>query len=272
MFLVLSTFFLCFCLGIYAIFIEPFRVKITQYDLKSNQWQNDTALNVAVIADPHMIWPWMSLKHMQRIVEKTNAIKPDLILLLGDYVATHPFGLQISPSKAVEVFENFKAGCGVYAVLGNHDWHPDVGWPSAFSASQIPILRNQAISLQCHNQSFWIAGLEDLWWQKASIKETKLQITNNDPVILMMHNPDSFPDVPKDIMLTISGHTHGGQIRLPWIGALPFVIPSKYGLRYAYGHIQEDGKNLVVSGGLGNSGIPARFLRTPEIVLIHVTK
>ena len=96
---------------------------------------------------------------------------------------------------------------------------------------------------------------------------TLAKITDDAPVILMAHEPDIFPEVPSRVALTIAGHTHGGQIRI--FGMTP-VVPSKYGSRYAYGHIVEDNRHLVVSAGLGVSGIPLRFGSPPEIVVIEL--
>ncbi len=93
------------------------------------------------------------------------------------------------------------------------------------------------------------------------------QITDDAPVVLMAHEPDIFPEVPARVALTVAGHTHGGQVRLA--GYAPYV-PSKYGRRYVYGHIVEEGRNLVVSGGLGCSGVPLRFGSPPEIVLVEI--
>ena len=90
-------------------------------------------------------------------------------------------------------------------------------------------------------------------------------MTDDAPVILMAHEPDIFAEVPNRVALTVSGHTHGGQVRLA--GFTP-IVPSKFGSRYAYGHIVEDGRHLVVSGGLGLSGLPIRFGSPPEVVLV----
>lgn len=103
-------------------------------------------------------------------------------------------------------------------------------------------------------------GLDDL-------DGTLMQVTDEAPVILMAHEPDVFPKVPSRVALTLSGHTHGGQIR--FLGRSP-VVPSRYGNRYAYGHVVEDGRNLIISGGLGCSIAPVRFGVPPEIVVVDL--
>jgi hypothetical protein len=258
-------------LGIYASCIEPFRLKIVTWPVDSPKWPSPHDLRIAIITDPHVIWPWMTPSHLAGIVERANQLRPDIIVLLGDYAGTHPFGLQIAPERGLAPFKKLAAPCGVFAVLGNHDLHGSEGWPPALVKTGIPVLQNQAAALTCHGQRIWMAGLEDLYWQKADIEKTLAQVTDQNPVLMMMHEPDSFPDIPKRVLLSLAGHTHGGQIRLPFWGPVAGVVPSIYGNRYVYGHIVEDGKDLLVSSGLGMSGWPLRFLTVPEIALVIIS-
>jgi uncharacterized protein len=255
-------------LGCYASLVEPRLLKVSEWSVTTEKWTNPKSLKIALITDTHAIWPWMTEKHLERIVEKANQLKPDVILLLGDYVGTHPFGLQLKPEDGVAPFKNLTAPCGVFAVLGNHDIHDSVGWPQALQSTGIPVLQNDAVSLNCEGSRFWVAGLEEIWWQESDIGKTLSQVTDNHPVIMAMHNPDSFPSIPPSVALSVAGHTHGGQIRFPFIGSVAAVIPSQYGERYVYGHIVENGKDLVVSSGLGMTGLPLRFMTRPEIALI----
>ena len=103
-------------------------------------------------------------------------------------------------------------------------------------------------------------GLDDL-------DGTLAQVSDDAPVVLLAHEPDIFPRVPRRVSLTLSGHTHGGQVR--FFGYAP-VVPSRYGNRYAYGHVVEDGRNIIVSGGLGCSIMPVRFGVPPEIVVVDL--
>ena len=97
---------------------------------------------------------------------------------------------------------------------------------------------------------------------------TLAQIIGNDPAILLAHEPDIFPKVPARISLTLCGHTHGGQVNLPFIGRP--IVPSRFGQRYAYGHVIENDRHLIVSAGLGCSILPARFRVPPEIVVVEL--
>lgn len=245
--------------------------RIQQWRVATGKWIADKPLRIALISDTHAIWPWMTPRHLQGIVAQTNALNPDVILMLGDYVATHPFGLQLSADECLKPFKKLTAPCGVYAVLGNHDFdRPDHGWPQALRDTGIPVLENRAHHVDGPGYKFWIAGLEDLWKQKPDVHGTLSQVTTDDPVVVMMHNPDSFPDIPDHVALSVAGHTHGGQVRFPFYGAVPAVIPSRYGKRYVYGHVREEGKDMVVTSGLGMTGLPVRFMMPPEIALITV--
>ncbi|MBX9925034.1 MAG: metallophosphoesterase, partial [Hyphomicrobiaceae bacterium] len=182
----------------------------------------------------------------------------------------------------------------VHAVLGNHDWWQDVSVQlkrsgpvpagTALKRAGIPVYENSAVRLVKDGRPFWLAGLGDQWayWPRGELRPpyglhryegvhdlagTLAQVTDNAPVILLAHEPDIFPEVPDRVAVTLSGHTHGGQVTLA--GYAP-IVPSRYGRRYVYGHIVEGGRNLVVSGGLGCSGLPVRFGRPPEIVLVEL--
>lgn len=267
----LIIFVLGFPFGFYASFIEPFTLKTSVWSVSTKKWPYQHALRIVLLTDVHMISPWMTSHHLETIVEETNKLHPDLVLLLGDYVGTHPFGFQLKPEVGLAPLKSLSASCGVYAVLGNHDLHGSNGWPEALIKTGIPVLQNRAVPVNCRNNKFWIAGLEELWWQHTDIVKTLAQITDSNPVIMMMHNPDSFPNIPQSVALSVAGHTHGGQVKMPFYGSVAAVIPSKYGTRYVYGHVVEEGKHLVVSSGLGMTALPIRFLTPPEISIVTLT-
>lgn len=257
---------------LYATLIEPFRLVVNEYSVKTSRWDSDKPLKIIVLTDIHSIYPWMTPARIQQIVEKTNSLNPDVVLLLGDFVGDIKFGRQVIPDDGVAPLKNLQAKCGTFGVLGNHDFFGPTGWPQALQKANMNILRNDATKVDCDGQSFWIAGLDELWWGHQDIQKTMDKITNTSPVIMMMHNPDSFPSISDRVALNVAGHTHGGQLRFPLIGAIPAVIPSKYGARYDRGHIHENGKDLVVSSGLGMTGIPLRLMCPPEIAVITLSR
>lgn len=283
--------------GGYAL-AEPWGLAVTRYAIMPPDWPAGLSLRVAVLADLHICEPWMSLARVQGIVEHTNAMRPDAVLLLGDYRAGHGlrrFSNLVPDAHWAGALARLQAPLGVHAVLGNHDWWDDVHVQErrrgpttagqALQAAGIPVYENTAVRLANHGHPFWIAGLGDQWafygrdmamrrgvrrFGYAGVDDlgaTLAAITDDAPVILMAHEPDIFPTVPARVAVTVSGHTHGGQVRM--FGYAPF-IPSAYGRRFAYGHIIEDGRHLVVSGGLGCSGAPVRFAMPPEIVMLEI--
>jgi predicted MPP superfamily phosphohydrolase len=157
-----------------------------------------------------------------------------------------------------------KAKLGVFSVLGNHDWYfGGYELRTQLEAAGITVLENNARSIETKGRRVWIAGLADAWERVPNMMATLLPIPESEPVILMTHNPDLFPYVPANVNLTVAGHTHGGQVSLPFIG--PLVVPSQYKARYAKGLIVEKGRNLFVTSGIGTSVFPVRFGVPPEI-------
>ncbi|WP_136658806.1 metallophosphoesterase [Nitratireductor sp. XY-223] len=274
-------------MGSYAFGFEPrFRLIETRYRIRTPRLDalNDESgrpLRIAVLADFHACEPWMPLTRIAYIVRRTNALQPDLIVLLGDFVAgLKRFRSAIVPMASwAAALAELNAPLGTFAVLGNHDWWVDA--PAAtghLTSVGIPVLENTATMIERpEGGRFWLAGLGD---QLAipigggrfrgvdDLAGTMAQIGDQDSaVVLLAHEPDIFPEVQPRVDLTLSGHTHGGQVRLPFVGAP--VVPSRYGQRYAQGHIVEDGRQLVVSAGLGCSMLPVRFGVPPEIVIIE---
>lgn len=286
-------------LGGYAL-AEPFRLNVTRYAPKLPGWPAGLKLRLAIIADLHAVDPWMSAGRIRHLVETTNDLAPDAILLLGDYVVGYRLGRYGKPVPHIEwasALAKLKAPLGVHAVLGNHDWWDDEdlqrkrgrSTPAgrALAAVGIPVYENHAVRLEKDGRPFWIAGLGDQWayWPRPEdyqrfvkrgkrdyegvddLPATLAKVTDDAPLILMAHEPDIFPEVPRRVSLTLSGHTHGGQVR--FAGFAP-IVPSKFGRRYVYGHVVEDNRHLIVSGGLGMSGLPLRFGSVPEIVVVEL--
>jgi uncharacterized protein len=264
--------------AVYAAAIEPKRLVTTSYRLTPPGW-NAGRLSVAAIADLHAGGPNMTVEHIRRVVDATNALRPDLVVLLGDYVANHRFVTEhVRPDVWAGEFARLAAPLGVWAILGNHDWRHDIGAVRrAFDNVDIPCLENRAVLLGEGDDRFWIAGLGDQsahrvgrgkFRREDDLPGTLGQVTTDHPVILLAHEPDIFVHVPPRVSLTLAGHTHGGQIRIPLLW--PSFVPSRYGARFAYGHIVETGRHMIVSGGLGTSIVPLRLGIPPEIVHIGI--
>lgn len=262
-----------------GIWIEPaWRLLVTEYRIRPPRWPAGLKMRVALLADLHAGAPHMPIERVAAIVSRTNALQPDLILLLGDYRADFPYVTRrIDPAESVPHLARLQAPLGCYGILGNHDyWHGVGDFRAAFAAAGVPLLENAVAAIPTPAGPVYLAGTMSMIgillgpWRYAGLDDlpgTLAKVPDGAPVILAAHEPDLFPYVPDRVSLTVSGHTHGGQVRL--LGYSPHV-PSHYGNRYAYGHVVENGRNLVVSGGLGMSVFPVRLGVPPEIVLVTV--
>ncbi|PDT12223.1 metallophosphoesterase [Rhizobium sp. M1] len=279
-------------LGGYAFAYEPLvRLGIARYRLTPPGWTPGLKLRVVALADIHACEPWMSESRITAICHRANELEGDVTVLLGDYASGMNMVTQyVHSSRWSKALATLRAPLGVHAIMGNHDWWEDrtaqknggmeTFGHRAFADVGIPVYGNRAVRLEKDGRGFWLAGLEDQLallpgrkWGRTrmlgldDLDGTMAQVADDAPVILLAHEPDIFPRVPERVSLTLSGHTHGGQIR--FLGRSP-IVPSRYGNRYAYGHIVEDGRNIIVSGGLGCSIAPVRFGVPPEIVVIDL--
>jgi predicted MPP superfamily phosphohydrolase len=256
-----------------------FDLRITQYWPNPQAWPQTHKLTATVIADLHAAGPNMGLSRVRDVVDAANALRSDIVLLLGDYFANHRFVTERVPHPvwAAEL-ARLRSRLGTFAILGNHDWWYDIeGVRRALGAVNIPVLENDALLLGESGERFWLAGIGDTIAYRLGhgrfrgvddLPGTLAKIASDDPVVLMVHEPDIFTQVPERVALTLAGHTHGGQIRVPVVW--PAFVPSQYGERFAYGHIVENGRHMIVSGGLGTSIVPARMGVPPEIVRVRL--
>jgi predicted MPP superfamily phosphohydrolase len=134
----------------------------------------------------------------------------------------------------------------------------------ALRTGGIEVLENRVVE----TGGLYVAGLADLRDRRPDLPGALAGVPAGAPVVLLAHDPDVFPYVPDRVALTLSGHTHGGQIAIPVLRRA--VIPSRYGERYARGHVIEDGRHLYVTSGLGTSGLPLRLLAPPEVVVLEL--
>ena len=250
---------------------------ITGYRISPPAWPKGQRLTITVIADLHAGGPNMGRVRVRQVVDAANELRSDLTVVLGDFFATHRFITERVPHPvwAAEL-SALDAPLGVYSILGNHDWWNDItAVRHALDKVRLPVMQNDAVLLGAPGQRFWLAGLGDQIAHRLGANNFKgvddlpgtlARIQTDEPVILLAHEPDIFTEVPARVALTIAGHTHGGQIRLPY--APPLWVPSAFGSRFAYGHIVETDRHLIVSGGLGCSGVPLRLGVPPEIVRI----
>jgi len=273
--------------------VAPFvEERVVQYRLPSPHFP-DAPLRVAALSDIHAGSPFVPLARVARCVDCVLAQNADLILLPGDFFTEKKGFMRPLPLNPVMAeLARLKAPLGVFAVLGNHDWTDDpaaqarregpVQIAEALRAVGIDVLQNEARPLTHADVDFDLAGLDS---QRAFLKsarsagqscgaddleETLRTASSERFCLLMAHEPDIFPVAARHVNapdLTVSGHTHAGQIQ---IFGRPLVVPSRYGTRYAHGLITDQDRHLIVSAGIGCSGLPLRFGAMPEIVVIEI--
>jgi uncharacterized protein len=206
------------------------------------------------------------LEDVERAVKMANHLKPDLIALTGDYVTFSP--TYIWP--VAQVLGRLQARLGVFAVLGNHDFQVDADEVArALEAHQIHMLRNSHFALHSGHSRLWLVGVDDLWWDADDLEAGMRHIPARDPKILLCHNPVGVRMAAEHhIDLVLSGHTHGGQVRLPVVGAL--YTRSKLGKRFIAGWNRLDGTQIYVSRGIGKVLLPVRVGCPPEIACLNL--
>ena len=261
---ILFSIFLILGLSYYCLFIEPENIKITNYTIPDDRL---SGLKIVFASDFH-IKPRHE-KQLEKVVNLINSQEADIVLSAGDFVNGHTKKSTMSPSDIAKSLGNVKSKYGFYATLGNHDgWYDSKIVAKELRTNGIKVLENDNEKIKINNKEIYIAGLEDAMTGDPNIY-LALEKTKS-PVIMLTHTPDMFPKVPYEVNLTLAGHTHGGQIRLPIIG--PLFTASNYHDKYAKGLIEEDGRKMIVTTGVGTSILPIRFNCPPEIVVIKFTK
>jgi uncharacterized protein len=252
---------------LYALVIEPLRLVVRETTIPLPAWPTELRdLRVTVFSDLHVGPPHITLSRLRSIVAQANGTAADLILLPGDFVET-PLGWRMAEPEAIMAeLQRLRARIGVFAVLGNHDWwQAPTRMRQALEQAGIRVLENQACKIEHRGRPLWLAGFADEWAGRPKIEETLQQITDGALALAFTHNPALFPRVPARVALLIAGHTHGGQIWLPFIGR-----PVLRNEPYPFGHFVEGGRHLFVRPGIGTSIFPVRFGVPPEISVLTI--
>lgn len=221
-----------------------------------------------LISDIHVGGPDMPPERLARIVERANALRPDLVLLAGDFISDKRTGTRDYPyPAAVAPLAGLRARLGAVAVLGNHDHWKDAGEArAALRAIGVRVLDNDAAAVG----PLALGGLDDAFTDHADLARTLARMDRLPGAkLLLSHSPDPFARLPDRVGLMLAGHTHCGQIAPPLIG--PLSTQSRYGRRYACGIVREGGRTLIVSAGLGTSIVPLRVGAPPDMWLIRLS-
>lgn len=206
------------------------------------------------------------LEDVERAVRMTNHLQPDIVALTGDYVTFSPSYIW----PVARVLGKLRARKGIFAVLGNHDFQVDPDeMTRALEAQEIRVLRNSHAALHSGHAKLWFVGVDDLWWAADDLEAGIRHIPARDPKVLLCHNPVGVRMAAEHhIDLVLSGHTHGGQVRLPVVGA--FYARSKLGKRFIEGWNRLDGTQIYVSRGIGKVLLPIRVGCPPEIACLNL--
>ncbi|MCQ0969067.1 metallophosphoesterase (plasmid) [Paracoccus sp. TK19116] len=277
--------------GAYSLWWEPaMMMNVARYRVGLEEWRGRKPMRLVIISDLHAGWPHISLNRVSRIVDRANALKPDVAILLGDYSAAHPFTWgHTGKREIIQRLKAFTAPHGTYSVIGNHDWwqdakaqlsrHGPVEAERELRVVGIPVLNNRSVRIGDEKTGFWLAGVDE---QRPfdegpdgegmdDLEAALNEVTDDAPIVLLAHEPDLFDHLGKAsrrVSLTISGHTHGGQIRVR--GSAPLIMASD-NEKWSHGRYDdEDGRALIVSAGIGCSVLPMRLGVPPELTVIEL--
>jgi predicted MPP superfamily phosphohydrolase len=216
---------------------------------------------IAQISDIHLGQPHSDV-NLQWSIQQLSRYKPDLIVLTGDLVNDRPALTRLS-----NYLRRMHAPCGVYAIAGNHDYTEEVDdVRHALEFVGIPLLQNQGLLIHHNGVPFWLAGVDDVWHGQMDIASAVKSAPPDVPIILLAHSPDAILEACQypAIVLQLSGHVHGGHVRLPALG--PLAMP-RFGRHYTHGTHRVGATHLHVSIGL--SGRPFRIGNTPELTILR---
>ena len=224
-------------------------------------------MRLLLMSDVHVGGPDMPPARVARIVAQINRLSPDIVLIAGDLVTDKRLATRYySHDEAVAPLAELRPRLVTIAVLGNHDhWRDSAAARRALARAGIRVLDNQAMQAG----PLAVGGLDDDFTGRADLPATLAAVRRlKGPRLILSHSPDPFADLGPDVFLMLAGHTHCGQVAPPLIG--PLSTMSRYGRRYACGVVREGGRTLVVTAGLGTSGIPLRLGAVPDLWLVEV--
>ncbi|HKR59541.1 MAG TPA: metallophosphoesterase [Pyrinomonadaceae bacterium] len=252
----------------YSRFIEPYYYRIAEQDVfirdLPEAFEN---FRITQITDVHHS-RIVGLDEVQRVVKLAQATNPDLIALTGDYTTTYRHFIE----PCAESLGALKAPEGVWAVLGNHDHYTDNELTTrALERNHIAVLNNANTKLTRRSEKLQLAGIDDWSWAKTDWKRAFYGLDQNQPAVLLSHQPGVLEVAEtQNVSLILSGHTHGGQVTFPFIGA-PARLATK-DLKYAHGLFRRSQTQLYVSSGTGVIGLPVRLGIRPEIAVLRLRR
>lgn len=245
-----------------SLLLEPNRPGVVRKEIALRRWPARLdGFTIALLSDFHYD-PYFSAHPIKTAVGMVNDLRPDLVALTGDFVTVPWFGDATSEvhnaEPCAQVLKKLLAPHGVWAVMGNHDAFSDPDRvTSALEAEKIPVLSNQSVAIEKDGARFWFSGVDDVLNGSADLDATLHKVPADEAVVLMAHEPDYADRVAKHpVDLQLSGHSHGGQVKVPFIR--PLYLP-ELAEKYVWGLYKIGGLTLYTNPGIGTVGIPVRF-------------
>jgi uncharacterized protein len=258
-----------------ALLLAPNRPRIVRQEVFLPRWpERLNGFTVAVLSDFHYD-PYFSIHPLHAAIAMVNRLHPDLIALTGDFVSVPMVGDETKAAFAAEpcarLLRQMTAPHGLWAVMGNHDDATDPEHVThALQAENIRVLANQSEPIEQDGSRFWLAGVNDVISGTADLSKTMHGVPAGEPVILLAHEPDFADEASQyPIDLQLSGHSHGGQIRIPFLP--PLYLP-ELAKKYVWGTYHVGPLTLHTSAGLGTIGIPMRLNCPPEVTVLTLRR
>ena len=248
-----------------ALFQLQHRIRVENVTIPPDAEPGTPCLRLAQLSDLHVA-NGSDVRQLDRAVEMTNTLQPDAIVLTGDYIWRAAEHMEL----ATPLLARLKAPLGVFAVLGNHDlWVGRDEVNQGLEEAGIRILTNEGLLLERGHASVYLAGLDDGWSGMPDLDQALADHDGDRPVVLLYHEPDLGHDMVAEgrVWVQLSGHTHGGQVRVPGRGAL--ILP-EFGRQYEQGLYPVGPGWIYVNRGLGTTMLPLRFNSSPEITLLDI--
>jgi uncharacterized protein len=258
-----------------SLLLEPNRPRIVRLEIALRRWPARLeGFTVALLSDFHYD-PYFSVHPLRSAIGMVNGLRPDLIVLAGDFVSVPLLGDPVAAAAAAEpcaqLLRQMQAPRGLWAVMGNHDAFTDPDRvSSALRAAGINVLSNQSLPIERDGARFWLSGVDDVLGQTADLDATLHHVPADEATVLLAHEPDYADHAARyPVDLQLSGHSHGGQVRLP---LLPPLFLPELARKYVWGLYKIGGLTLYTNPGLGTVGVPVRWNCPPEITLLTLRR
>jgi len=258
--------------------VEPNRPRVVRQEIALRRWPAQMeGFTIALLSDFHYD-PYFSEHPLHAAISLVNNLHPNLIAFAGDFVSVPVFESEekdqnaaLAAEPCAQLLRQMRAPHGLWAILGNHDFYtnPDVV-RSALTSQGIRVLTNQSAAIEANGARVWLSGVNDVLGGTPDLNATLQQVPGNEATILLAHEPDYADYVARHpVDLQLSGHSHGGQVRIPLLG--PLYLPT-LARKYVWGRYRIGDLTLYTNPGLGTVGLPIRWNCPPEITLLTLRR